>query len=288
MSLARAQHGVISRRQLLACGVSPEAIKTLVRTELLVRQVRGVFRVAAAPHSFEAALWVAALSTGGVFISATASYLWGMLDQHEGPITVAVGREVKLTPIQGVRIVRSDRLAVRGSTRHGLPVTSRSGAAISHLSGLGTVEATAFADRAIQRRWMTVGDLQEWLCTRAPGNAVIHQVQRTIVAGAEAESERILHRLLKRADIAGWLANHPVRHAGVTVRIDVAFVAQKLAIEVDGFAYHSKRGRYQGDRTKQNLLTMTGWTILRFTWEDLTERPDYVVMTIRSALAMAA
>ena len=30
------------------------------------------------------------------------------------------------------------------------------------------------------------------------------------------------------------------------------------------------------------------WNLLRFTWHDLTNRPDYVVAEIRAALAAAA
>ena len=100
--------------------------------------------------------------------------------------------------------------------------------------------------------------------------------------GAEAESERRLHRLLQRAGIQGWVANHAVFERGrLVARIDVAFPGLKLAIEVDGFAYHSDRSRFQRDRTRQNDLTSLGWRIVRFTWADLVERPDYVLRTIQ-------
>jgi very-short-patch-repair endonuclease len=286
MKLARGQHGVISREQLMRNGVTRTAIQGLVGSQVLLRRARGVYQVAAAPHSFDASLWVAALSTGGVFIGTTAAYLWGMVMEHSGPIMVALPREVKVVVPEGVRVVRSDRLTAAQTRRYGLSVASRTIAAISHLSGQPRTEATAFADRAIQRRWLTVGDLERWLGVRAPGNPMVRQVLRTLEVGAEAESERMLHRLLRQAGMTGWTANHPVRVNGtVRARIDLAFEGQKLAVEADGFAYHSKRVRYQADRTKQNLLTVTGWTVLRFTWEDLNDRPDYVVDTIRSALA---
>ena len=52
--------------------------------------------------------------------------------------------------------------------------------------------------------------------------------------GARSEAERLLIRLLKAARITGWRANYPL--AGY--RIDVAFPKQKVAIEVDGWAFH--------------------------------------------------
>jgi very-short-patch-repair endonuclease len=114
-------------------------------------------------------------------------------------------------------------------------------------------------------------------------------VIRTLTDGAAAESERRLHRLLRTHGITGWMANYPVFVRGALIaRLDVAFLAQRLAIEVDGFAYHRDRNRFQRDRTRQNALVNLGWTVLRFTWQDITTRPDLLIATVRSALGRAA
>ena len=42
--------------------------------------------------------------------------------------------------------------------------------------------------------------------------------------------------------------------------------------------------RFQRDRSRQNRLVAAGWTVLRFTWRDLVERPGYVVRTIRDVI----
>ena len=42
-------------------------------------------------------------------------------------------------------------------------------------------------------------------------------------------------------------------------------------------AYHTDVDRFQRDRSKQNALIALGWTVLRFTWSDLIERPGYVI-----------
>ena len=46
--------------------------------------------------------------------------------------------------------------------------------------------------------------------------------------------------------------------------------------------------RFQRDRTKSNELVRRGWTVLRFTWTDLVERPARVVATITATLARLA
>lgn len=70
--------------------------------------------------------------------------------------------------------------------------------------------------------------------------------------------------------------------------IDVGLPEHRVAIEVDGWAYHSDVERFQRDRTRQNRLVAGGWTVLRFTWADLVERPGYVIATIRRQIARSA
>ncbi len=68
-------------------------------------------------------------------------------------------------------------------------------------------------------------------------------------------------------------------------QLDLAFPDVLLAIEIDGWAWHSDPERFQRDRRRQNLLVATGWTVLRFTWADLVERPDQVLATVVQTLA---
>jgi very-short-patch-repair endonuclease len=54
---------------------------------------------------------------------------------------------------------------------------------------------------------------------------------------------------------------------------------------VDGMAHHVDVDRSRRDRARQNDLVGLGWTVLRFTWADLVERPGYVTATIRRLVA---
>jgi len=189
---------------------------------------------------------------------------------------------------RGVRVVRTIIDRAERAERFGLPVTCLVRTAIDHLVCLPLTDATAFADRAIQQRWISLADLERRLSVRRRGNPILRRVAATVVVGAETESERRLHRLLSRAGLTGWTANHAAAIRGRPVRIDVAFRAHKIAIEIDGFAYHSDRARYQQDRNRQNLLVLDGWTVLRFTWEDITDRPGQVLAAILAALDAAA
>jgi very-short-patch-repair endonuclease len=66
--------------------------------------------------------------------------------------------------------------------------------------------------------------------------------------------------------------------------LDLASPAARVAVEVDGWAYHRDAERFRQDRRRQNDLVLAGWTILRLTWDDLTHRPAAVLAQIRAAL----
>ena len=99
--------------------------------------------------------------------------------------------------------------------------------------------------------------------------------------GARSVAERLLIKLLKSAGITGWKANYPI--AGY--RVDVAFPQARVAIEVDGLAFHSDSDDFHTDRVRQNAIALAGWQVLRFTWLDLTEYPQRVLASINFAIS---
>ncbi len=100
--------------------------------------------------------------------------------------------------------------------------------------------------------------------------------------GARSEAERRLVRLLRKVGITGWYTNYPVGG----YKVDVGFPDVKVAIEVDGLAYHSEPDDFHGDRVRQNNIMLMGWQVLRFTWIDLMEYPDRVIASIRAAISV--
>ena len=119
---------------------------------------------------------------------------------------------------------------------------------------------------------------------RAWGNTRRRRVLLDTRTGAMGPAERRLHAILVSAGITGWLADQKVFDgAGFIGRADVLFSAARLVVEIDGMAYHGA-ARFQSDRTRQNRLVNAGFAVLRFTWQDVTERPGEVAAQIRAAL----
>ncbi|MBE1549924.1 very-short-patch-repair endonuclease [Mycobacterium sp. OAS707] len=116
------------------------------------------------------------------------------------------------------------------------------------------------------------------------GSPAARQLLHAASDGARSEAERLLIKLLRDNNITGWKANYPL--AGF--KIDVAFPSQKVAVETDGWAFHSSQEDFQTDRERQNKIALLGWKVLRFTWLDLTEYPQRVLAEIRFARGLVA
>jgi very-short-patch-repair endonuclease len=189
--------------------------------------------------------------------------------------------------VSGVRLLDETPDPRDISLYQGLPTVSQAAAVVDCLRLLPESAALALADRALQQRWLTVEDLVERARSRVgrPGAPRLRGLIRTVSGGARSAAERLLHKHFRQAGITGWEANVEIRDsAGVIGVVDVAFDEQLLVIEVDGWAFHTTPERFESDRRRQNRLVRSGWTVLRFTRRDLTERPDYVIDTVRQML----
>jgi len=77
---------------------------------------------------------------------------------------------------------------------------------------------------------------------------------------------------------------HPVRR----FRFDVAWPDNQIAVELEGGIYsggrHSRGKGFQNDCHKYNLAAECGWTVLRYTGEDLRKDPKGMVDQIKRVL----
>lgn len=171
----------------------------------------------------------------------------------------------------------------------GLPVTTKAVTVLDILCELPLTEALPFADRALQQRWVSREAAERRLRVSHRGNPRLREVMRLLGPGqAESEAERLAQRELRNAGVTGWLPILELWVQGRRVVVDIGFPELRLAVEIDGFAYHSGSDRFELDRIKQNLLISAGWTVLRFSWQDLTERPEEFVATVTRMLTTAA
>jgi very-short-patch-repair endonuclease len=74
---------------------------------------------------------------------------------------------------------------------------------------------------------------------------------------------------------------------GGIARVDLFWDDANLVVELAGHGTHSTRRQRQSDAERAPRLGLQGWTVVEFTYEDVVERPGYVIDTIRAYLHRA-
>lgn len=244
-----------------------------------------VFLVAGHPQTDAARVRAAALwvGTSGAVSGPAAAWWHGMLPAPPEIIELTVAREHCPRPQPGVCLRRRTLTSADLVKLRGLWVTDKG---LTALETAATVaDGSVFLDRALQRH-VSFTRVYRAYCRNlgARGSARAGDLLVAAADRAESAAERRAVALLRAAKITGWVLGH---HFGNYV-IDIAFPESMLAVEIDGWAWHMGVDRFRADRHKGNALVRARWNLLRFTWHDLTNRPDYVVAEIRAALAAAA
>jgi very-short-patch-repair endonuclease len=280
--LLRRHDGIITFDQAVRCGISKYAIHRRVQSGAWRRCSRGVFFVADRPFTDAARI---RSTVWGLGARATASGLaaaWWLDLTKFAPddVEVTVPRVSNHPRRPGVRIRRRDLRPTDVIERSGLRVTAMPLTVIEAAVRRGG--GAKLMDSALQRHT----DLRAlWAAqlgnTGRHGSPAARRLLQAAEDGARSAAERLLIQLLKAAGITGWKANYRV--AGYAV--DVGFPACKVALEADGLAFHSDSDDFHNDRVRQNVVILAGWQVLRFTWIDLTEYPDRVIATVRSAIS---
>ena len=279
--LLAAHDGVITRAEAMSAGLSSSAIGRL-RTSGEWRAVAtGVYIAGDHAVTDRARMRIACSSVGpGASLGGLASVWWHRKSDRppSRPMVIAPrGRQGRLVP--GAKIVHRDLHDMDVVELHGLRVVALP---LALLEAAAVEDSVDVLDRALVRKQVSLDDVAG-AHQRYPGRRGATAAGRILSAalgGARSEAERLLHRLMRRSSIGGWDAN--VDASGFIC--DVVFETARVVVEVDGFAFHTDPQAFRRDREKRNALVAAGWTVLHFTWRDLTERPGYVVATIRHAI----
>ncbi|KIQ11753.1 type IV toxin-antitoxin system AbiEi family antitoxin domain-containing protein [Rhodococcus sp. MEB064] len=277
--------GVISRTQALDLGLSSTALERRVSMGRWTRMATGIYMPAGQPISQKAMVRIAVLrcGRGALACGPTAAWWLGLLERPPTHTWVTIPRERRYRD-RSVTVRRRDVPAADVAVVRELRVT---GVALTVLETTVILEearpgdGTQFLDRALQTS--TSLDRLQSAHDRNPGRVGRPRAAAMLVhaaSGGESEAERIFLRLLRAARVTGWAC--AVRSCGYV--IDVAFVDRRVAIEIDGWAYHRTSERMAHDAVRQNATVNDGWTVLRFTYHRLIREPDAVIAEVRRAL----
>jgi very-short-patch-repair endonuclease len=285
--LAR-QDGVIGRQQALRAGMTPGQVRRRLDTGRWLTLHAGVYRSAQHP-STDSSRVRAALLWGGkkAFLAGhAAAWWWGLTPTPPLVVDIVIPPREHRRSRSGIQVTRRlldyrDTALLRGAQVTALPMATLMGSV-----ALGR-DGPALLDHALQKR-ISYDKVRAAYYRNIgfAGNERAGELLRAAADKSAAVSERIFIKLLKDAGIHGWRVNYSWDPADKR-SIDVAFVREMIAIEIDGWAWHHTPDRFQRDRNKQNDLTDLGWIVRRFTWFDLTQNPDDVIRRVKADLARA-
>ena len=292
--IAASQHSVVSLKQLESVNVSRSLRHHWVHDGLLHRLGPQSFTVMGSDPTWLRSLVAGFFDVGdhGVVAGRSAARLHG-LDGFNGDhvellvprkhrdvrslsIVCSTTREVGKEDLQHfgcLRVVRAERLILD-----------------SPLFGFSREETENAIDSAIRKRLVS----EQRLRTRATdqhspainGGRVL--LDSLVDSGGESRLERWFLRIVRDAGVARPIVQKTFRSDNRTVaRVD-AFFAGGLVVELAGHGTHSTRLQRQRDAQRHTELTLRGLRVLTFTFEDVRDRPAWVVARLREALGQAA
>jgi very-short-patch-repair endonuclease len=277
--MASRSHGVVTRRELLAVGVTSDEIVHRIRTGSLIAVFRGVYRVGHKAPSLEARYMAAvkAAGEGAVLSGRAAGHLFGLIKGTAPPPEVSAPSERR---IKGVK-VRRRRLDPRDTTVwRGIPVTTvpRTLVDLSSLLSLDDL-ARAFHEASVRYR-TTPAQVEAAMKGRVPGAQKLRRVLHGDTHITLSELERAFLKLLRRHGLPLPATNRP---AGGRY-VDCRWPEHKLTVELDSYRYHNTRHAWERDRRREREAYARGDQFRRFTYGDVTERPHTVLAELRPLL----
>ena len=279
--LLRRHDGVITLVQAQVAGMSDQAVRRRVTAGTWRRCSPGVYFVDDRPFTDAARIRAAVWSYGPRATATGLAAAWwhGITAFAPDVVEVTVPKSSHGRSRDGSRLRRRDLTSCDIVDHGGLQVSALP---LTVLEASVRMRGGAkIFDSALQRHT----DLpQLWTAQLRNkgrhGSPAARRLLHAADGGARSEAERLFKGLLRNAGIDGWRANQRV--AGYEV--DFAFRNSTVAVEIDGFAFHSGSDDFQHDRIKQNAIALAGWQVLRFTWLDLTQYPERVIAEVRRAI----
>jgi very-short-patch-repair endonuclease len=200
---------------------------------------------------------------------------------------VAHSRSGRGTP--GVALHRTRELDDAVRRVDGLPVTCVERAVVDawgRPGGLTPSELRGAAIDAVRRRLCSPRDLLREVerrpCLR--GRSALLQLVALLADGCRSELEiwGCLH-VLRGPGMPAFTLQRPIEVAGERFVLDAACDEVRLAVEMDGAAWHGFRDQRERDIRRDALLATVGWQTLRFAFRRLTGAPDGCRRDIRAA-----
>jgi hypothetical protein len=276
--MARRQHGIVARRDLLALGFSPEAIEHRVAKGRLHAVARGVYAVGW-PQLTDERRWMTAVlacGEGAALSHRSAAALWGIGRERDATVDISVPRRCKCRRPE-IRARSRRTLQAKDIAMHRqIPVTSPARTVLDL--------ATELDDRALERT-VNEADKRDLIDPDAlrgsledfAGEPGVRALRTLLDRHTFRLSDSDLELLFRPIATAAGLPP-PLTKAEVNgFEVDFSWPDLGLVVETDGLRYHRTPFQQRRDLERDQAHRARGLVPVRFTHWQVRYAPQAVV-----------
>ncbi|MEM9515734.1 MAG: hypothetical protein AAGA42_12840 [Actinomycetota bacterium] len=276
MKHCAAQYGVVARHQLLALGVSSDAIHRACRRSELARVTNSTYRTAGRPEDFELRCKAVELEVRrrGLLIGPTAARLHGLRAMPDEPIHVMIPSGRNITSPPWLRVHRSSWFDYRRDAVEVDGITTAS--PMRTLYSLAALFNQHRFERAAEDAWhrglVTPDGAREFLeqhrCRGKDGVARLERWLERVDTRTRPTQSNLERRLIDGLTALALPEPHrqyPLRLiSGDVVHLDIAWPQVRLAVEPGHSWWHGGDIGQRRDQARDRACSEVGWMVLRF------------------------
>ena len=282
--LALAQCGGWATRAELRAFVDERHLDGAVRTGLVQRVGRGSYALAGFDVTRGAAAELHAVISHR---SAALAHGWSVRSEpHHPELTVARTRKVS-TARRRHAALRWRDLADSDITEDRVTTPLRT--VVDCARDLPITEALAVADSALRSGVLDPDDLVGAVSTLPRSRRVQAELvlrQATDLAANPFESA--LRGLVLQATGPVFTPQVQIAVGAQRVRPDLVSESLRIVLEADSHEFHTKRAQLVRDCWRYNELSLDGWLVLRFAWDQVMFDEDWVQRVVSDAVVQRA
>jgi very-short-patch-repair endonuclease len=284
--LARRQHGVVALRQLVALGLTRQAVSKRMHAGRLHRIFRGVYAVGHRRLT-RRGVWMAAVlacGEGAALSHLSAADLYGL--RGSGNTVDVTSPTRSRHSRRGIRLHQPRMFQpAQRATVDQIPVTTVPRLLADLAPVLDAHGLKRVWQEAQRLRLLDVAAVKPFLTEPRRGigklGALVEEAEDA--PNTRSELEHLFHDFIKERRLPRPHYNAPL-HGRV---VDALWPEERVIVELDSRSFHWHRAEEDFDRDAE-LLATHGYVTYRVTWRALTRTPDDVERRLRRLLRRAA
>ncbi|HET7483113.1 MAG TPA: hypothetical protein VFK89_09670, partial [Actinomycetota bacterium] len=186
-----------------------------------------------------------------------------------------LARRVKHRVPPHVKARFTDKLPdLHRATVKGLPVASVERTLIALAAELPRLRAEIALDDALRRSLTSPRRIDACIAAISArgrrGTGIMRELLAPRMSNGIPESplESKFYSALLSSDVPMPRLQFEVRVAGNLYRLDFAWPTKRVAVEMDGYAYHHGKVEWERDLARRNALTAIDWKLLHGRWDE--------------------